>query len=178
MGYRFEEVQSVTNASSEHQATGREQYKMFVDECLELSTNKNVYVTKDYLHRAYNSWCDLVLGKSTYGREKLTNQAGNIKEYLGELGRANELTSHLNIEELNRSGAGDGPFKRRQFKVNGKSERVHALYCVRLSSSGLNHLRSSFKGEPLPDDIPREHESSIQRQGTANIIRGRFNEQD
>ena len=178
-GYKFEEVQSVINASSEHQATGRETYKMFVDDCLELSANRNVYVKKDYLHGAYNAWCDLVFGKSHYGRERLRDQASNIKEYLGELARADELMSNVDVTGINISREGEGPFKRRM--ISG--EKVRGLYCVRLSKDGLNHLRNYFKasGQPLPPDVPYMSEDDAQAQlkaTQANIIRGRFNEQD
>ena len=169
-GYKFEDVQSVLDASSEHQATGRETYKMFVDDCLELSTNRNVYVKKDYLHKIYNSWCDLVLGKSTYGREKLTSMAPSIKEYLGELARNSELFSHLDIAGANLSASGDGTFKRRMFS----GEHIHALFHVRPSKSGWRHLRSSFKGEALPSDIPfmddADSEAQVQATKAQNYL--------
>ena len=149
-GYKFEEVKSVKDASSEHQATGREIYKMFVDDCLELSPNRNVYVPKEYLHRAYNVWCDLMSGQSSFARERLSKQAYNIKEYLGELAREGGAISATNFLQANRSASGDGPFKRRMFQ----SRRVQGLFHVRLSCIGLKYLRESYKGQALPEDVP------------------------
>ena len=149
-GYRFEDVASVSEATARHRSTGRETYKMFVDDCLELVKSTDAYVSQEYLNKTYNVWCDEVLGKSSYGREKLTRQAGNIKEYLGELALKDGLSMHDVL------GANDSrhcnPFRQRMFQ----GKKVKGLFCVKLSEQGLRHLREHYSMSklPLPDDIP------------------------
>lgn len=166
-GYRFDEALSVEQASESHQATGREPYKMFFDECLQLSPATNAHVSKEFLSKTYNAWVKETLGSSG-PQEKIIKQAHNLKEYMQE--QAVKDGSMPDVWEYNRPRKGDGPLRRRD--ICGK-KKLAGLFCVRLSTDGVRLLNESYRrcGLALPD-IPRQSApAESETAGRDNVVK-------
>ena len=164
-GYRFDDALSVKQASESHQATGREPYKLFFDDCLQLSPATTAYVSKEYLSKIYNMWSREVYGSTP--KQLLIKQAHNLKEYMQELSVKD--CAMPDIMEYNRSSAGDGPFKRR--KISGV--RISGLFCVRLSSDGVRLYEEHYRqrGLALPA-IPRQSApAESETAGRDNVVK-------
>ena len=168
-GYRFDDALSVIQASERHQATGREPYKLFFDDCLELTAVHTNYVSNEYLFKIYNMWSREVFG-GTGTKQQLLKQAHNLKEYMEE--QAVKDGSMPDVMKYNTGGMGKKvtPFKRRD--VLGV-KNVTGLFCVRLSTNGHRLYEEHYRQRglaipPLPrQSAPAESETA----GRDNVVK-------